>query len=186
MSNDLVSAITTDVNVGMDEVVSVFVSKYETELFDRKEDLSKKVKETRSELSGLNKKVKNSINKSEYTLSLPFIKVSSKVNEIKVDWEDEKIKIELVVSDDEKNGYNSVLFKTIEVSIDKLDMKEHVSLSDKLTDLNGQLTEVLGLIKSVGRKERQIRGRISEMKLKESGLADLVNNEDLISLVKLD
>jgi hypothetical protein len=45
--------------------------------------------------------------------------------------------------------------------------------------------EVLTLIKSVSRKERQIRGKISEMKLEQSGFADLMNNTEILQLVQV-
>lgn len=187
MSKELVSAITTNVNVGMDEVVSVFVSRYETDLFVKKDDLSKKVKETKKELSDLDKRLESSINRAEYTHSIPTLGISAKVKDVSVGWRDEVIKVCVEVTDDDKNGgYYSSLSKDIEVPINKEDKKEHSSLSDKLDEINSELVEVLALIKSVGRKERQIRGKISEIKLQESGLSELVDNKELISLIKLD
>jgi hypothetical protein len=116
--------------------------------------------------------------------------ISATVESVNVDWvggyrsKPNTIAVAIKVSD--TNGevkHLATICRTVAIS--DADMATHKDLTDKLEAFNVELVEVMNLIKQVGRKERQIRGRISEMKLQQSGMSELVNNPELIKLVQL-
>jgi len=70
------TSMTSDVNVGMDEVVSVFVSRYETQLFDKKDELGKNIKTVKGELTDLDKRLIASVNKEDYNNTISWVRTS--------------------------------------------------------------------------------------------------------------
>ena len=182
------TSMTSDVNVGMDEVVSVFVSRYETQLFEKKDEVGSNIKFIRNDLSDLDKRLIASIDKEQYNTSIATLNIATKVDEIGVRWgkKENYINVEVEVKDADKNQrYSSSFTKNVKVKILDGDVKLHNSLDDNLENLKTDLAEVMGLIKAVSRKERQVRGRISEMKLQESGFAGLLDSPELTKLVQL-
>ncbi len=202
MSKKALQAMTADVNVGIDEVVSVFVSQYEDNLFAKKKELSSEIKRVKSEVKSLDKRLIGSVDRTEYDIKVPVLNLTSKVDEITIVWkgdEDEddyrsrKVKtssliITLEIKDEDSDGdrYDRSMNKRITKKILKTDENIHTTLLSDLNGLSGELTEVLSLIKSVSRKERQVRGRISARKLEESGYEGLLNDTEMLKLVQLD
>lgn len=189
MSNKEVAiggAFSVSGNVGMDEVVSVFVSKYEDNLFDRKKDLSDQIKELKSKRENLEKKVQKSVDVSVYEFTNEVVGIESKVDKVDVNWNDNKLIIRLNVNDTSKTrSYGGTFSKSINVDIEESVTLVYKSLTTDIDELSSELLEVMGLIKSVSRKERQVRGRISELKLKESGYDNLLQNEEMLKLIQL-
>ena len=182
------TSMTSDVNVGMDEVVSVFVSRYETQLFEKKDEVGSNIKFIRNDLSDLDNRLIASIDKEQYNTSIATLNITTKVDEIGVRWgkKENYINVEVEVKDADKNQrYSSSFTKNVKVKIMDGDVKLHNDLDDNLENLKTELAEVMGLIKAVSRKERQVRGRISEMKLQESGFAGLLDSPELTKLVQL-
>ena len=202
MSKKALQAMTADVNVGIDEVVSVFVSQYEDNLFAKKKELSSEIKRVKSEVKSLDKRLIGSVDRTVYDIKVPVLNLTSKVDEITIVWkgdEDEedyrsrKVKtssliITLEIKDEDSDGdrYDRSMNKRITTKILKTDENIHTALLSDLSGLSGELTEVLSLIKSVSRKERQVRGRISARKLEESGYEGLLNDKEMLKLVQLD
>lgn len=178
-----VQALSANVNVGMNEVVSVFVSKYETGLFEKKDDLSDKIKVVKQELTDLDKTVKATVNVNDYRTSVPAFSLTFSVSSIDVSWATKVIKVHVDMN--EKGVSYSRWSKTIEVKIDDEYVTKHSEASKRVADLSAELLEVMGLIKSVSRKERQIRGHISELKLAESGLSSLLNDSAIMKLIEV-
>lgn len=189
-----VSAMNADVNVGMNEVVSVFVSKYEDGLFAKKDELSKKIKQLKAELVALVKSVELSVNKDQYTTTISLFGLSSKVTGVEIVWNEtnyrikEKNVITVTVGlfDNSSDRDYPAFSKTFTTKLSKQDVDRHTELENDLESVNGELMEVMSLIKSVSRKERQIRGRISEMKLEQSGFSDLINNPEMVKLIQIN
>lgn len=197
MSKSIVSAMSNNVNVGIDEVVSVFVSQYEDNLFDKKKELSGEIKRLKGELSDLDKRLKGSVDTKQYETKVPVINISSKVEDVDVRWKGDDshydkikksvVRVSIEVSDNDDNDrYSSSFTKRVDIPVTNADQKLHDSLTSDLEGANSELVEIMGLIKSVSRKERQVRGRISAMKLEESGFADLLESPEMLQLVQLD
>lgn len=189
-----VSAMNADVNVGMNEVVSVFVSKYEDSLFAKKDELSKKIKQLKAELADMTKQLESSVNKDQYIMTISLLGLSSKVTGVEVIWnvtsynykEKNTINVSVGLFDNSSDRDYPAFSKTFTTKLSKQDVDLHTELEADLESVNGELIEVMNLIKSVSRKERQIRGRISEMKLEQSGFSDLINNPEMVKLIQIN
>ena len=186
MSNsNLVSEINTNVNVGMDEVVNVFVSKYENGLYEKKDSLSKQIKKVNMEIDGLEKEVKGGIVNGDYECEIPILGIKSKVKKKEVERGKKRICVKVEVTDDVK-GYGGIdTSKNIYVNLDLDDVMSYKEMIKKRDGLKDELTEVMVDIKGISRKERQIRGKISEMKLKDSGFEGLLNDMDMLKLIEI-
>ena len=173
----------------MDEVVSVFVSEYETNLFTKKEDLSSQIKLVKEELKDLDKRLIGSVDQTEYETTNSVLNISSKVDSVSVNWgkKDTNISVRVEIKDDDdKSRYSSSFSKGFKLSISKPNVELHTKNTEELESLNSELMEVMGLIKGVSRKERQIRGKISRLKLEESGFEGLLQSEDMLQLIKIE
>ena len=183
--------LTNNVNVGMNEIVSVFVSQYEDQLFEKKALLSDRVTKLKAQLKGIDRQVTQPIIVDVYNHSVPGLDVEFKFNKMEVTWD--------------KTYRNDYVSNTIVVSIDLVNCSTgkslhtitkvlaipsaFVTLKDELEKdiekVSAELLSVMTDIKSVSRKERQIRGKLSEMKLAESGFSELLGNPELLKLVQV-
>lgn len=179
------------VNVGMNEVVSVFVAKYEDGLFAKKDELSAEIRTLKQELSDFDKTIIESVDPSEYDVKVPNLGFTFKMGEVDVRWEKNwqgeantyTINVELYDASAKRDG--AVFTKSIVKPILPKIVKQREEVKKALESKNAELMEVMGQIKSVSRKERQIRGRISEMKLAESGFSGLLDNPEILKLVEI-
>lgn len=186
------TAITTDVNVGMNEVVSVFVAKYEDGLFAKKDVLSSSIRGVKAHLSQIDSDLIKSVHAEDYDAEVPKLGLSFKMGDVAIQWEGNYntpkntlvVEVEMFDKSNERN--HASYTKRHHITIDKAVIDDRQETKDQLEQLNADLLEVMSLIKTVSRKERQIRGRISEMKLAESGLSELINNSEILQLVKID
>ncbi len=187
--------IGADVSIDLDAVVSVYVSQYEDQLFSKKKELSTTIKGVKDDLKIQEKTLERSIDKTEYDITVPVLNLIAKVESVTVNWKNEDdgyvgstIKVEVEVSEKEKTGrWNAdSLTTTRKVKIPSKTLKDKTAWEKQLEGLNAELLEVMGSIKGVSRKERQVKGKISGMKLEAGGFADLLNSPDLLALVKLD
>lgn len=183
--------MSANVNVGMDEVVSVFVAKYEDGLFAKKDDLSAAIRSLKQELTDFDKSVRELVDSAEYDAKVPQLGFTFKMGEVKIYWEKNwqqeantyVIEVEMFDSSAKRDG--AVFTKNIVKAVPSKIVKQREEVKKALEDKNAELMEVMSQIKSVGRKERQIRGRISEMKLAESGFSGLLDNPEMLQLVQI-
>ena len=194
MSTNLHAALdrmSADDNVGMSEVVAVFVAKYEEGLMAKKAELSAVVKQTKLDLSNMEKDLIASIDKSVYEGSMPTLGIKAVVGEVKVYWEKGyynpagAIGVSIELQDTTITNDKTLTSVNRYVNIDASVIADRKNLQDKLTEKNDELLGVMDQLKAVSRKERQIRGRIAEMKLENSGLSALVNEPELLKLVQM-
>lgn len=183
--------ITADVNVGMNEVVSVFVSRYEDGLFAKKDEVAARIRETKSAMKAIEDALVRSVIATEYEADVPNLGIKFRLGAVSVLWEGgynipkNTLQINVDMFDSDYNKTASRITKTINQPIlaDKVEAFQY--LKGQLESANAEMLEVMGLIKSVSRKERQIRGRISEMKLAQSGFNELLTNPEMLKLVEL-
>lgn len=186
------TAMTSNVNVGMNEVVSVFVAKYEDSLFAKKEALSISIRDVKAHLSSIDNALIKSVNPKDYEATVPKLGLEFKMGDVSVHWEADYchkkntlvVEIEMFDASDSRN--HASYTKCHAIPIQPSVIADRAETQDRLAQLNADLLEVMTLIKTVSRKERQIRGRISEMKLAECGMSELINNPELLQLVNLD
>lgn len=187
MSN-AITAMTNDVNVGIDEVVAIFVAKHEDALHAKKDALQQAIRRMKAELDGLTKAIVNSVDKTEFEITIAQLGLFFKVDDVSVIWKaqySEKVGVKINVGMWDKSNERSYAShtKTIMRPLNQIDIDEHQRLNTELEQANAELLVVLGQIKDVSRKERQVRGRIAELKLEQAGKTDLLSNPDLQKLI---
>ena len=144
-STSFISNMTSNINVGIDEVVSVFVARWEDGLFEKRDQLSKKIKSLKKELSDLVEKIEKSVNKSQYESLIPIFNLHSKVSNVSVNWEDSystkknTIVVEISLFDGDKESNWPVHSKNFYFNISKEDVLEHENLSEELEGVNVEL-----------------------------------------------
>jgi hypothetical protein len=193
MTQKAIALIGSQVNVGMDEVVAVFVAQYEENLFTRRDELQRLIKEVKAELEGIDADLLESVDDEDYEFTNSILNIEAVVDSKKVLWDVEgerhitkpSIVVSIKVSDADKRGWDGSFTKRIPIPLTKADINLHTKATNRLTEHRNELNEVMALIKSVSRKERQVRGRIAAMKLKESGFEDLLESTELQQLVQL-
>ena len=191
MTNALAS-MTNNVNVGIDEVVSIFVSRYETDLYSKKDVLSGRIRSLKADVAKIESDLIKTVDKSDYEASVPQFGLSFKVDSVEVRFETDGyarnkvgVTVDVGMYDKASDRSYAVYTKTITLPINPQIIADRKALNQELETVNAELLEVMGLIKSVGRKERQIRGKIAEMKMEEAGKSDLLNNDNLTKLIAL-
>lgn len=180
-------AMQTDIQVSMDDVVSAFVSQYENNLYDRKKELGKEIREQEVILEELEETVKKEITGDEWANeALPF-GLSLSVKQGNINWEGKVVNFTILIETKENRGYygNQVKLEKYK-KIPAAYLKAHAKAHEELKELRTALSEVLVNLKSITRKERQVRGRIAMRKLEDSGYASLMADEELIQLVQLE
>lgn len=189
-STNPLDLIKSDLTVGMDDVVAYFISDYETRLYNRKDDLNKQIKQVKQDIEALDKRICGSVNKSIYEVRIAAVRIQTEVTSLTVVWSEKEshISVSLAIRDFKEDGtfLRNTNSKTLSASIVQNDIDLHWSLMKEKNGYETDLGEVMVAIKNVSRKERQVRGKISEMKLAQSGLSELLNNAELTKLIQLD
>lgn len=181
-------AMTNNVNVGMDEVVSVFVAKYENGLFDKKDKLAAAIRSAKTKLAGFDGAAKASVDVSKYTGSVPVLGLKFEPrSELSVQWKtgsynEQGINMQVrMTTMDGEHEHTQHITLPLPAAL----LKQYEAVVAEIDQASVELTDVITLIKQVGRKERQVRGRIAEMKLAESGLSELLNNAEMLQLIEV-
>lgn len=179
--------IKTDLEVSMDDVVSAFVSQYENNLFDRKKELTAEIRELEEKVAAVNKDVRNKVTGASYKAEkLPF-GLQLQVGDPDTNWERGVVSFKLTISPKgDGSRYGNTVTVHEEKPIPAALRKTYEKLTKELGALRIDLNEVLVNLKSVTRKERQVRGRIAMRKLEDSGYASLMQDEELAKLVQLE
>ena len=193
MSNELAQlpafkAMQTDLQVSMDDVVSAFVSQYESNLFARKKELTGIIRDLEKELSDNRDAILENVNGDEYEKEaqrLPF-GLTAKVKPGEIEWGDNTVRIAIEVKNPLGSSYGSTITLSRTKAIPAKYRKIQDKVSKELGEVRADLGEVLVALKSITRKERQVRGRIAMRKLEDSGYASLMQDEELAQLVQLD
>lgn len=191
MSDKLIAAMSTNVNIGIDEVVSIFVAKHEDQLFNKKQQLSAKVRDLKKSLEDLAESMKSAVDTSKYMYKLDDLGLTTVIGSIDVLWDGDRwshigpaIEIPVMFVGNKKES--AEFTKDVYVPIAEADIASKKALDVELELASAELADVLAQLKAISRKERQLRGKISEMKLEQSGMGELLNNPEMLKLVNLD
>lgn len=192
MSNQLAlpaafKAMETDIQISMDDVVSAFVSQYEDNLYTRKKKLTTAIKTIEAQITDLTDAVCKEITGDSFKEPMPYGLVIT-ISEGSPSWEDKQVNfsIKIVPPQDGSHHYRNSIEFTKNKPIPKAALKSYKAWEKELKALRDDFTEVLVSLKSVARKERQVRGRIAVRKLEDSGYASLMQDSELVKLVQLD
>jgi len=187
-------------NVGMDEVVGVFVARWEDSLYKEKDRLSSEIRTVKKDMEQQDKAIVNQarLSTNQYETTVPALGIKSVVTDVGLRWNQtnvpygEKKVVRPVVrysvaiqNTDSSETSSNQIRKVFDHQVGEADVERHNNFESQLAELNSSLSEILVKIKGIGRKERQVRGRISEMKLQQAGFEDLINHPELVQLVEL-
>jgi hypothetical protein len=177
------------IEVGLDEAVAVFVNKYEEALYERRAVLIDGINKFRDAIENLDENIESSVDLSSYAIEWPMLGVTAEATNATVVWDgaDSYIRITVMFTDeDETNSHTKNFGKYVKKDISEWDLAEHNSLENNLANVVDELVEVDEEIANISRKERQVRAKISEIRLRDFGYGDLLNNDELKRLVKFE
>ena len=176
----------TDIQVSMDDVVSAFVSQYENNLYARKKELTASIKDVEERLDDIKDVVKAKVNGDSYKTKMPF-GLELDISSGEINWIKEEVLFNLsITTAGNQNRYGNTITVAKTKPIPAVQIRAHKKATEELSGLRAELGEVLVSLKSVTRKERQVRGRIAMRKLEDSGYASLMQDEELAKLVQLN
>lgn len=190
--------LTTDINVGMDEVVNVFVAQYEQNLYNKRDELQDKVNICKRKIKDYIEAVEQSVDVTQYVFENSVLGVYSIIQSITADFEGNKnngsksaqtpnitVCVHIKGSKSE-SSYSDTIIKSFQHPISTEDVTKWKEMTEELSLLNKDLMKVMMDIKGIDRKERQIRGKISAQKLEASGFNDLLSNPEMLQLIQLN
>jgi hypothetical protein len=187
------SQLSTNLQVGMEDVVNVFISRLEDDLHAKREELQTAVRNLKSKVEDLTTEQQNRSNEVELTsFQTPFVDITQKFNEVEVSWEKSLITVDVLTNVrslkyETKVGYYNKEAATVEVQvqlpISSAAIAEYNQLHKDISDRTADLVKVNNELRDMSRKERKVRGVIASMKLKDMGMEDLLNEPQLLAIV---
>lgn len=188
-----------DAAVSMDDIVNVFVSKFEEELYSRRGSVQQSVKNNTAEKNKLKELIQSEVADSvkgmfTKTVLAPGVVVNYKIkagNEGDLDkstkW---PVSVESHVAiDSEAISFADHSSKTVSMNILVAVNPDHIEHWKQLTNTMNQLKEQLVVLNSeiqgVDRKTRQVKGLIAGQKLADAGMENLLGNEEIAKILAL-
>jgi len=185
--------IQNNINVGMEDVVAVFLSRYETSLHTERATLQKEMGLINGQIKTLHdgfltlvkEWVEHSGTVGVNNFGLVEVEVKLEKN-LNVDWNKGVVNYVLETSvrslSVDADTYRSKSSGTV-AGVHTIDVTEYNQLMEQKNVLTEKLTIVNNNLRDVSRKERQVRGQLAELKLKNLGMEDLLNEPTLIGLI---
>lgn len=182
-----IAKIDINAQVGINEVVAIYVSKYETNLSDKKKLIADAIRSTKHEIEELIEMIRGSINVSKYAnVDLSVLGLTAE-GEVDLFWTTDyrgkqyTYRISVNVKGDQHRHIN--LFQR-DFPMNTQHVAAYESLTAKLKEQEFELQQVIMDLKAVNQKERQVRARLAEMKLQEAGV-ELHSHPELLKLVEM-
>lgn len=199
MTNQIanIEQIQTNISVGMDDLVNVFIAKYETSLIDQRIVLQDQLKGLNKVISDLGEAAIKDAKETVKCFQLDnvdfkngYISVITTIgDEFKLDWENKRVsfvvrtKLVSSVKVDWRTDNSADVTSAVSLAPDVVSGYEH-ALEEKRVVMEG-LTNINNELRDISRKERQVRGKIAERKFVASGLEDLLADQELAKLIQL-
>lgn len=188
----LSSIIKAEAKIAMPEVVSVFISKYENELYERKATLSETIAQHNKDLATHEKTVISAADFSKYAdIKVPKLGIVSVIkDEIVINWDEETITAVIGFENMEEAKYRrdrSTNFSkrfTSPISVKNIRLRDAVL--KEVGEATSQLAVIISKIGDMSRKERQVKARISEMRLQEQGLEGFLQDKEMLKLIHIE
>ena len=182
--------------VGMDEVVSAYVSRYETNLTNAQKELKEKITANRKDQKAFKEAVEKSYRakddkKYNSAKHKPYgpLKIKTKVRDTKIEWSyvelNSKIKNIRTTIDIYANGaHDRTGHVNVHTSLTATEVNSTVNFAKLESSFSEELMEINRLLQDVSRKERQVRGKLAERKLETAGI-QLGLDKEILKLVTL-
>ena len=190
-------AMSINANVGMDEVVSIFISRLEEDLHNQRKScqatLISKSNEIKELTTQLVSTLRVAIKSVERVVEDEFVKSTTTLNssEPTVQWEYDQVIFYVSQKFETKlpgrNNYSGNSTNTVPVAmpIDDGIKSVYSTLMGDKSKITDRLNQIQTELRDLSRRERAVRAKVAEMKLNDAGMGDLLNNSDLLQLVDL-
>lgn len=193
MTDKALAQIEIGATIGINEVVNVFVTKHEDDLYIQKAERSKILSNAKQKAKkyddAIEKDAKAADSTLKYNTTLEMLDLVSIVDNVSINWKNSelivRVKIKSVSKDIHGNSINS-MYKNYYDPLSIEVVKQHKQNHADVESAQAGLTETMNRIKDISRKERQIRGEISRRTLEDAGMEELLNDKALQGLICLD
>lgn len=169
-------------NVGIEEVSNIFISRYEDGLHSEREVVSQRIKNLKEDLKKLEATVVEDLNLAQYDTDVPVLNSHTRAS-AQVDWKESNSCVEIVLYTNITECWSARhrLFFPIPI----VAVHQYNTIEKSIEDETKVLTDIISKIKDISRKERSIRSKISEMKLREMGVDNILESKELLKLIDL-
>ena len=190
----LSSIMSANAQLALPEIVSVFINKHETELYDAKEEAQKKVAQTHSDLELVEGAAKQDGNFDKF-IGIKNAKlgvISYLKGEINMSWDTEQYSATIGLRNLDDKGEaithggregSTGFAKDFYMDIPKKHIEAYKAAQQACANADMQLESILRQIADIPRKERQVKARISELRLEEQGLEEFIADEKMLALI---
>jgi hypothetical protein len=192
----MLSEVQMNVAIDMNDLVNIFVSKFEEDLIAKRDDVQKEVKSLQKDITDVIEKAKSDVQKeAELTYNVNYTQGVTKVtvtvqDNIDMNWEKSQasitLKYTLTVGSNKLVDNNTRYDKDFLIDINESVVRKYNKLMDKKQELLSELSSVNNELKDIGRKERRVRAVIAERKVSEAGYSELIHDKELVKLISLD
>lgn len=196
----MLNGIGLDAKVNMDDVVNIFISRYETSLNDQFLTTQAALKEHGKKMAALDlealAKIKEDfVQEDTIVCSNGLFETKQSFGQVTILWPEHVIQFEIKQTSVAAPGCKMVSYYEVENNKTTFNIRANlhenfVSAWKRLNEEGNQLREELMSInqklQQVDRKARQIKGLIAEKKLESAGMTDLLNNTELAQLVQIN
>lgn len=192
--------IEMNASVSLDDIVNVFISRFETERHGRFEDLQANLKDNAAKLKALDleaiERVKADFVRPDEVIhrGLMFEVVQS-FGKIDLLWPSNEVSFEIkqvnkVINHaklvDYYNKTESTHTFVVKVNLNEDLVAARACLVEQGTTLRDELMAVNQQLQQVDRKSRQVKGFIAERKLEQAGMTALLQNPELAKLIEMN
>lgn len=185
--------------VSLDDIVNVFISRYETTCHDQFSEVQARLKENGQALKALDLevlvKLKEDFVTADQVISRNFMfETKQSFGQITIDWPNSAASINvthttMTLNGVKLGGYSGKDTDTNNFTV-RVNMYEHFAaahkrLTEEGTKIREELMVVNHQLQQVDRKARQVKGFIAERKLEQAGMSALLENVELAQLIQL-
>ena len=192
--SDIVSA---NAKIAMPEVVSIFISKYETDLYNKKSELQKKLTQLKDDLSILESSAASKADFSKYEghkLAVFDLVTFIPEGQVSCNWEEGMFEATVEMrnvpkgkkAQDKKPSSVSRFGVRVSHKMPATLLKDRSSIHEDIAEAQSALQNIISAISDMSRKERQIKARISEIRLEEEGLQGFLNDPMMQKMIAIE
>ena len=181
-----------EANIAMPEVVSIFLSKHETDLYNQKTTLQGEITDLKKDLEMHEAKVAKAANFKQYVdIKIPKLNlITALEGSPMVDWANETVghTVNFHNTDEKDNPWNKAtgFNKVFTKPISQKHLEDYRNMVTLLSTTEGELSRTISKIGDMPRKERQIKARISELRLQEQGLEHFIEDAEMQKLISIN
>lgn len=198
----ILNGLKIDTNISFDDVVNVFVSRYETDLHTRRAQIQQQIKDNVADKKKLQLRLQEAAIGWTMAMFKPMTNMGDVVVEFTWNIGDElvisaKNTIIISVSQSTKlpqgiqgpdyQGKTPAIEKDLSVLFTPPGVLIDVwkDIATQAEELKQKLVAVNGDMQGIDRKARQIKGLIAERKLQDAGMTELLANPEITAMLQL-